>query len=592
MLVWIICSPDMPSQFQLQKASEMMSSSSVIRVLVVWLICLAVLRLDYLNDFDLRLQIRGDRPAPKDIVLIELNPSDLRHFNTSELQELMQLNASSEISDHFYWNPLLWNSLLSDLLKLDPKTIVVTLDLMQQALSEDFNRSLMTNPKVTWIFSGEHDSIGYPIIPVFDKKKLLDVLNIEFEKDGLVRKINPGRGPSTARYINFQGTQNRMLKISYSNLINNPWPVDFFKDKILVVGGFTNSDYEYLTPVGPFTRSALVGQLIENKIHSQWIQSLPYWPQSLVLLLLITLIYFCTLLLPRNLSIAVSSAAIVGSLIANIYLFDVLNFWFPIVSVSLCLFLGWLTGYTVLAGDIEKKNFQLEQESETRKQLELMKTNFISLISHDLKNPLAKIQSVVQRNLAGSVNAKLQTDLMAIQKYSEELDHYIRSMLNIARVESQDVKLNIVPSDINQIIESCIESLRPLAFDKSIEIKHQLAPLFLIELDPILIKEALINVIENAIKYSPSSSVIDVVSRESEEFVVVEVKDNGMGISEEELKSVGQKFFRSATVPDAIKGTGLGLFLVKYFVELHSGTMDVTSSLNKGTTVTIKLLNK
>lgn len=581
----------MPSQFQTQKASEMMSSSSFVHILIVWFICLASLRLDYLNDFDFRFQIRGDRPPPKDTVIVDLSPSDLRHFNSSEVQDLLLLNTSSEITDHYYWNPELWRSLLSGLLHLNPKLIVVTLDLVPQAIAENFDQNLLSNPKITWLFGGS-DALGLPLVPIFEKRKILDVLNVEFEKDGLVRKINPGRDPSTARYINFQGSENRFLKIPYNKLVSNGWPIDYFKDKIIVIGGFTNSDYEYITPVGPYSRSALVAQLVENKINSQWTKSLTFWPQSLVLLLVIALIYFCTLLLPRNLSIAIVLTSIFGSLIANIYLFDVYYFWFPIVSTSICLFLGWLTGYTVLAGNIEKRNFQLEQEKETRKELELLKSNFISLISHDLKNPLAKIQSVLQRNLTETTNPLLQNDLIAIQKYSEELDQYIRSMLNIARVESQDIKLNLIPSDINQIIMSCIDAVQPLAQDKNIQIIPSLAPLFLVEIDPILIKEALINVIENGIKYSGRSTHIEIKSMDIDPYIIIQVIDSGMGIPEDELAKIGQKFFRSKFVPESIKGTGLGLFLVKYFVELHAGSVDVTSIVNKGTTVTIKLLNR
>ncbi len=586
----------MPSQIQSSKASEMITSGSLIRILIVWLICLASLRLDYLNDFDLRFQIRGDRPPPADIVIIELNPSDMRHFSSNQVQDLLLLNSSSEISDHFYWNTHLWSSLLGGLLKMNPKSIVVSLDILQPALTEEFDHGLLTNRKINWLFASGTDDQGFPIVPVFEKKKILDILNIEFEKDGLVRKINPGRDPTTARYINFQGSDSRFLKISYNALINNEWPVRFFKDKTIVVGGFTNSDYEFLTPVGPFSRNALVAQIIENKTYSESISSLTFWPQSLALLLLISVIYFCTLYLPRNLSIAVALVTIFAALIINIYLFDVHFFWFPIVSTSLCLFLGWLTGYTVVAGELEKKNFQLEQESQTRKQLELLKTNFLSLISHDLKNPLAKIQSVVQRNLSTNekrpVNEPLKADLHAIQKYSEELDHYIRSMLNIARVESQDIKLNLVPSDINQIVLSCLETLGPLAVDKNIEIKTKLDPLFLVEIDPILIKEALINIIENSIKYSPTQSKIEIITTESGDQVKILVTDQGFGISFDELKQVGQKFFRSSSVPESIKGTGLGLFLVKYFVELHSGTIEVSSILNKGTSVTINLPNR
>ncbi|OYZ17788.1 MAG: hypothetical protein B7Y39_14530, partial [Bdellovibrio sp. 28-41-41] len=386
----------MPSQFQLQKAFASVSSGSILRVLIVWLICLVSLRIDNLNDFDFRFQMRGDRSPAKDILIIELTPSDLRHFNSTEVQDLMLLNSSSSINDHYYWNPQLWNSLLTELLKLQPKTIIITLDLIKQALTDGLNVGLLGNPKVTWVYSSDMDPLG------MEKKRLLDVLDIQFEKDGVVRRVlSPLRG-EPARYINFQGTENRFFKVTYNQLINNEWPLDFFKDKIIVLGGFTNSDYEYITPMGSYGRSSLVAQLIENKYYSQWIKSWGFWMQSIVILLIIILIYFSTLSLPRNLSITVTIVSLFAMVILNIYFFDIHQFWFPMASTALCIFLGWLVGYTVLTSNIEKKNFQLEQASETRAQLEQMKSNFISLISHDLKNPLAKIQSVVARNLASS----------------------------------------------------------------------------------------------------------------------------------------------------------------------------------------------
>ncbi len=583
MLLRIICTQDMPSQFQLQKAFVTLSSGSFLRILIVWLIALASLRLDHISDFDLRFQMRGDLAPAQDIIVIELNPSDLRYFNSNEVQDLMMLNSSSEISDNYYWSPQLWNALLFDLLKLNPKTIIITLDLLKQALTDNMNVGLLGNAKVTWVYSRETDPLG------LEKKRLLDVLNIDFEKDGVIRRVlSPNLG-EPSRYINFQGSENRFFKVSYSKLVNTQWPADFFKNKVIILGGFTNADYEYITPMGPYSRSALVAQLVENKIHSQWIKSLGFWPQALGLLLLVVFIYLATLYLPRNVSLGVSAVTLFALLIINIFIFDKYHFWFPVVSTCLSLFLAWLIGYTELTGFIEKKNFQLEQESETRKQLESMKSNFISLISHDLKNPLAKIQSVVERNLTVPSTESLTADLVAIKKYSEELDHYIRSILNIARVESQNIKLNKIPSDINQLLESSLESLTPLAQDKNIKFEKSLSPLFLVEIDPILVKEALINIIENGIKYSPSGTTISVKTYESVDTVIVEVTDQGMGISEADLQKMGQKFFRSSSVPETILGSGLGFFLVKYFIEMHSGSVTVASILNKGTTVKINL---
>lgn len=227
MLLPIICSQDMPSQFQLQKANVRFSSGSFLRILIVWLIGLASLRIDHMSDFDLRFQMRGDLAPAKDIVIIELNPSDLRYFNSNEVQDLMVLNSSSEISDNYYWSPQLWNTLLFDLLKLNPKTIIITLDLLKQALTDTMNIGILGNPKVTWVYSRETDPLG------LEKKRLLDVLNIDFEKDGVIRRVlSPVLG-EPSRYINYQGSENRFFKISYRNLVSTLWPIDFLKEKLL-----------------------------------------------------------------------------------------------------------------------------------------------------------------------------------------------------------------------------------------------------------------------------------------------------------------------------------------------------------------------
>ena len=109
------------------------------------------------------------------------------------------------------------------------------------------------------------------------------------------------------------------------------------------------------------------------------------------------------------------------------------------------------------------------------------------------------------------------------------------------------------------------------------------------EFDITLLKEVVINLVENAIKYSQNSSSIKIKSWEDRNFVHVSVKDQGQGISSEELESVWKKFTRGKDQELKTKGSGLGLYLVKYFIELHGGNVVMESELGQGTTVSFTL---
>lgn len=125
---------------------------------------------------------------------------------------------------------------------------------------------------------------------------------------------------------------------------------------------------------------------------------------------------------------------------------------------------------------------------------------------------------------------------------------------------------------------------------KHIEIQTELEPLFSISLDPDLMKQVFSNLLENAIKYSQENSKVLVKTAEVDGFVQIQFQDHGPGISSDELDNVFMKFFRSKNAKSSpIKGSGLGLYLAKYFVELHQGRISVQSFVGKGSTFTVEL---
>ncbi|MBY0452605.1 MAG: histidine kinase, partial [Bdellovibrionaceae bacterium] len=223
-------------------------------------------------------------------------------------------------------------------------------------------------------------------------------------------------------------------------------------------------------------------------------------------------------------------------------------------------------------------------------ELEQLKNNFVSLISHDLKTPIAKIQGVLDRLLAqGPLTQQQQSDLYNLKEYSDELNRYIQSILKVLRVESRDFKILKETADINGIIENVVERLSPLAQSKKIALQTHLEPMFLIEIDVTLMTEVVLNIVENAIKYTPPNGLVRIKSFETDQDVCVEIIDSGEGISSEDQEIIWNKFTRGKSQDYKTKGSGLGLYLVKYFVELHGGQISVQSEIGKGTQFTVKL---
>ena len=125
------------------------------------------------------------------------------------------------------------------------------------------------------------------------------------------------------------------------------------------------------------------------------------------------------------------------------------------------------------------------------------------------------------------------------------MNHFITSMLELTKIESKAIRIHLESKDINQLIEKAILSLEPQAQAKGIRINLNLEPLFPIKLDGHLILKVIINLIDNAIKYSPNQSEILVESIETDEHVVVSVSDHGIGLTETEKEQLFTRFYRA-----------------------------------------------
>jgi two-component system, OmpR family, phosphate regulon sensor histidine kinase PhoR len=372
--------------------------------------------------------------------------------------------------------------------------------------------------------------------------------------------------------------------------MQSQFPATFFKNKIVLIGSEKSLNSQLQTPLGLMSRHEFWGQVTENLISNSFIKKISGWGYAAFLLLLTIFAIVVVTTYPQM--VALFFFVWIATLTAafSAWIFDSFYIWVPIISpLSLLVFIWVLfIGYQALK--IEQAHTKLKQEQNYLAELEQLKNNFISLISHDLKTPIAKIQAVLDRVLAqGQLAPELHSDLSSLKDYSEELNRYIQSILKVLRVESRDFKILKETADINGIIENVVERLKPLALSKNISLETELEPMFLIELDVTLMSEVFLNIIENAIKYTSQNGHVKIKSYETETDVFVQVIDSGEGIPLEDQEKVWKKFVRGKTQDYKTKGTGLGLYLVKYFIELHGGRIYFTSEPSKGTTFFVQL---
>lgn len=377
------------------------------------------------------------------------------------------------------------------------------------------------------------------------------------------------------------------------------FPKGFFTDKIVIVGSsyISNASDFVLTPFNRekynSSKLAVHAQIIQSLIQNKTIFQVPK-EVSYSLCVLITI--FLSVLINRvrpSMGLMITVGLILGTLFLSYALFVVLGLWIYITHVILTIFVVYYIWVPFRAIGEYQRRYAIQEETKLIKKVENLKQNFISLMSHDLKTPVAKIAGmadVMVQKYKG--NESLNRDLVSIIDSTKELNKFITSILDLTKIESQNLTLNKQSKDINKIIDSVVDGLRFEAAEKNITVEKRLDPLYPIEVDVNLMVRVISNLIENAIKYSGEKSTIEIKSWDDEKWVYIEVKDNGVGISPEDLENIFEKFYRVKNdASHKIKGTGLGLYLVKYFVELNEGRILAESVVGEGTRFTIKLKN-
>jgi signal transduction histidine kinase len=220
------------------------------------------------------------------------------------------------------------------------------------------------------------------------------------------------------------------------------------------------------------------------------------------------------------------------------------------------------------------------------------KSDFIGVLSHDIKTPLSRIKAMVDILTTDTSHLKYEHKmaLVQIEKSQLELSNFIDNMVQMSHLEGGQLNLKLRTADINKVITEVVTSLKFQASDKNIEIVTELEPIFSFKFDPVLVKQIIVNIVENALKYSPDNTRVFITSEDKDNEVILQVRDEGHGIASKDLPHIFDRYFRSNSAKTtSTKSSGLGLYLAKEFVKLHGGLLSASSDEGKGSTFTLRL---
>ncbi len=229
------------------------------------------------------------------------------------------------------------------------------------------------------------------------------------------------------------------------------------------------------------------------------------------------------------------------------------------------------------------------------RRLENVRRDFVANVSHELKTPITAIKGSVETLLDGAVEdpAAARRFLEIVHRQSDRLNAIIEDLLALSRLEQEDDEKGISLEDyaIGEVLRSAVHACIPAAEAKSIRIELFCPRDLKARINPPLLEQAVVNLIDNAVKYSPPESRVQVEAAKENQEVRVSVRDWGRGIEQKHLSRLFERFYRADKARSRKEGgTGLGLAIVKHIAQAHGGSVEVASTPGKGSTFTIRLV--
>jgi len=243
---------------------------------------------------------------------------------------------------------------------------------------------------------------------------------------------------------------------------------------------------------------------------------------------------------------------------------------------------------------LEKQAYEQALAKQQAEKLDKFKSSFATMVAHELRSPVAGVQSLVRtllRGMAGELSDQQAEVLTRVETRLDFLLHLINDLLALAASKSLDEEKPLQPVPVQTVLQRVLEGFTEEARSKPVEIKQSLPA------EPLVVRASedgldsiLRNLVGNAIKYTPAGGNVRVECESDGEDAVLRVADTGIGISTEDLAHIGEEFFRAKNAHlQGFPGTGLGMSIVRQYVDRFDGQMNIASEEGKGSTFTIKL---
>jgi two-component system phosphate regulon sensor histidine kinase PhoR len=239
----------------------------------------------------------------------------------------------------------------------------------------------------------------------------------------------------------------------------------------------------------------------------------------------------------------------------------------------------------------EQKTMMVFHDVTRLKKLEIIREDFVANVTHEIKTPLTAIIGFIETLEEGAIKEEVTAKkfLHIISENAHRLGRLVDDLLILSSIELGEMTLRFENVSIANVIDSVLPMFETKAAEKSLTIdKHISDELPLIGSDRDKMAQILVNILDNAVKFTPSGGKIFISAQDDSGFIVVKVTDTGIGIQKSEIPRLGERFYRAdKTRSRELGGTGLGLSIVKHLMKAHNGSIDIESQVGRGTTVSL-----
>lgn len=220
-----------------------------------------------------------------------------------------------------------------------------------------------------------------------------------------------------------------------------------------------------------------------------------------------------------------------------------------------------------------------------------LKDEFLAMVAHELRAPLGAILGWAHMLRRPRAREDVETGLDVIEKSVQVQAKLIEDLLVVSRMASGNIRLDLEPVDLRSVIEAAVESVQPASAEKEIRVTRSLdGPAGHVQGDATRLQQVLVNLLTNAIKFTPARGVVEISLKSSPGWAVVSVADSGCGIAPDLLPHVFDRFRQDPSAARTHGGLGLGLAIARHLVELHGGRIEARSEgEGRGATFTVRL---